>query len=57
MISTQDDSYDLILVMDSTNYANILALTTTELQRNRIKLILKYVTAGQNQAVLYPYSQ
>ena len=49
------DYYDLILVMDSSNYANILAMTSTELHRDKIKLILNYVTSGQNQAVPDPY--
>ena len=47
--------YDLILVMDSANYNDALALTTSKSQADKIKLILNYVNPGRNQAVPDPY--
>jgi len=49
------DYYDLIPVMDSSNYNNVKALATSKSQLDKIKLILNYVNPGRNQAVPDPY--
>jgi len=49
------EEFDLILVMDSSNYQNVMALATNKIQENKIKLILNYVTPAQNRAVPDPY--
>jgi len=49
------DRFDLILVMDSSNYQNAKALCSDKKQEDKIKLILNYVYPGQNMAVPDPY--
>lgn len=49
------DYYDLILVMDSANYQHVKNMATTDLQADKIKLILNYVNPGRNEAVPDPY--
>ena len=41
------DKFDLIFAMDRSNYQNILRLTKTDEQRERVKLILEFTGAGQ----------
>ena len=49
------ERFDLILAMDSSNYSNILKLTTTEVQKSKVKLILNYLYPNENRAVPDPY--
>jgi len=53
--STDFDRFDLILVMDSSNYTNVKNLATGEEEVGKIKLIMNYVSPGQNQNVPDPY--
>ena len=47
--------YDLILAMDSSNYRDIISLTSDKNHIDKIKLILNYVYPGRNMAVPDPY--
>jgi len=49
------DQFDLILVMDSSNYQNTKNLCRDKNQEDKIKLILNYVYPEQNLAVPDPY--
>lgn len=49
------ESFDLILAMDSSNYNDILRLTTTETQKRKVKLILNYLYPNENRGVPDPY--
>jgi protein-tyrosine phosphatase len=49
------DVFDIIYVMDSSNYNNVIALSRTESDRLKVKLILNELTPGQNHAVPDPY--
>ena len=49
------EEFDLILAMDSSNYSNILSLTTTEQQKSKVKLILNYLYPNENRGVPDPY--
>jgi protein-tyrosine phosphatase len=54
---TKDDleDFDIIYVMDSSNYQNVCAMANTEAEKEKIKLIMNEVTPGQNQEVPDPY--
>lgn len=47
--------FDLILAMDSNNYNDITSLTTSEEDKDKVKLILNYLYPGKNMAVPDPY--
>lgn len=47
--------FDLILVMDSSNYQNVKSICDNERQYHKIKLILNYVYPDENRAVPDPY--
>lgn len=49
------NEYDLILVMDSSNYKDVMDLCDTDMQRDKVKLIMNYVYPGKNIAVPDPY--
>jgi len=49
------DEFDLILVMDSSNYQSARSLCTDKIHEDKIKLILNYVYPEQNMAVPDPY--
>lgn len=49
------DAFDLIYVMDSENYNNVLALCEREEQRAKVKMIMNEVQPGYNMAVPDPY--
>jgi len=49
------DRFDLILAMDASNYQNIIALATTESQKEKVKMIMNYLYPGQNRVVPDPY--
>jgi len=54
-VSSDLDKFDLILVMDSSNFQNARSLCTDKSQEDKIKLILNYVYPEQNMAVPDPY--
>lgn len=49
------DNYDLILAMDSSNYRDIERLTSTEVQRGKLKMIMNYAQPDRNINVPDPY--
>ncbi len=49
------DRFDLILVMDSSNYQNVINLARNESDREKVKILLNYTYPGQNRAVPDPY--
>ncbi len=49
------DYYDLILVMDSSNYNDVIHLSQDKNHHDKIKLILNFVNPGQNRSVPDPY--
>lgn len=49
------DHFDLILAMDSSNYQDILRLCTSEIQKNKVKLLMNYPFPSKNMAVPDPY--
>ena len=51
------DEFDLILVMDKSNLSNVLALASTEEQKDKVKLLREFdVTAGSEAEVPDPYN-
>lgn len=49
------DRYDLILVMDSSNYQDVLRLAKTEEHRKKVELIMNFAAPGRNKNVPDPY--
>ena len=54
LIAKDLTDFDLILVMDSSNYNNVIALATNE-QKTKVKLILNYLYPNENRGVPDPY--
>ena len=49
------DTFDIIYVMDSSNYSNILALARTTKDKSKVHLILNELYPNKNMAVPDPY--
>lgn len=49
------EDYDYIFVMDNTNYENVIALTKSDLHKNKVQLILDELFPGENVDVPDPY--
>ncbi len=49
------DAFDVIYVMDSNNYNNVVAMSRSESDQLKVKLILNELYPGKNQAVPDPY--
>ena len=49
------DSFDLIYVMDKSNYSNVMELAVNEKQKEKIKLILNESEPNKNLEVPDPY--
>ena len=49
------DYFDLILVMDSSNYRDVMRLAQNKAQKEKIKMIMNVVQSGYNQNVPDPY--
>lgn len=49
------DTFDLIYVMDASNYSDVLALAKDEEQRTKVKMILNESYPGENRRVPDPY--
>lgn len=47
--------YDLILVMDSMNYQDILIQAISEEEKSKVQLIMNFASPGRNIAVPDPY--
>lgn len=47
--------YDLIYVMDSLNYNNVLNMTNNEQEANKVKMIMNEIEPGKNINVPDPY--
>lgn len=55
-ISKEDlDTFDLIFVMDSSNYQNVQRLVFRKEQKDKIEMIMNLVQPGYNQSVPDPY--
>ncbi len=55
-ITVEDlDYYDIIYVMDTSNYNNVMTMCTSDSQKDKVKLILNEITPGANEAVPDPY--
>ena len=49
------ENFDLIFAMDSTNYQNILKLTSSDALNDKVQLIMNMAKPGFNQNVPDPY--
>ena len=49
------DTFDLIYVMDASNYNNVITLARNEKDRAKVKMILNETMPGENIAVPDPY--
>lgn len=49
------DDFDLIYAMDKTNFDNIISLAETDLQRNKVRMIMNEVYPNENIDVPDPY--
>jgi protein-tyrosine phosphatase len=49
------DNFDYIYVMDSSNYANVIALAKNQEQKNKVKMILNELFPNENVDVPDPY--
>lgn len=47
--------FDLIYVMDSSNYNNVIVLADSEEDKSKVKMLLNEVYPGENMAVPDPY--
>lgn len=55
-LTTADlDDFDVIYVMDSSNYINVVDLCENEIQKAKVQLIMNLVTPNRNIAVPDPY--
>lgn len=54
-IQADFDHFDLILVMDTSNYNNVLHLARSEADKKKVKIILNYLYPNENRAVPDPY--
>lgn len=54
--STSDfNNFDLILVMDSSNYNDVIRLAENQIDKEKVRLILNYSYPNMNMAVPDPY--
>lgn len=49
------DDFDKILVMDSSNYQNVISLARNQADKDKVELILNYLNPNTNQSVPDPY--
>ena len=49
------DRFDVIFVMDYSNYENVIKLARTEEDKNKVRLILNQIYPNENQSVPDPY--
>ena len=56
LFNKQDfEKYDLILVMDSSNYRDVLRQAETDEQRTKVEFIMNFVHPNENRNVPDPY--
>lgn len=53
--NTDLDTFDLVLVMDKSNYKDILHFAKTDEQRQKVKLIMNFARPNSNEVVPDPY--
>jgi len=53
--ATDFDAFDYILVMDSSNYDNVIELAKTEEQKRKVEMILNHLFPNENVDVPDPY--
>lgn len=53
--TTDFDDFDVIFVMDSSNYSDILSLAKKDTHRNKVKMIMNEIEPGKNINVPDPY--
>jgi protein-tyrosine phosphatase len=49
------EEFDRIYVMDQSNYQNVISLSTSDMQRKKVALLLNASYPGSNKAVPDPY--
>ena len=49
------DRFDLILVMDSSNYRDVIRYTVSKDQEEKVQLIMNFLSPGRNENVPDPY--
>ena len=49
------DEFDVIYAMDTNNYAHLISLTSSEKERNKIRMILNEINPNAYQSVPDPY--
>ncbi len=49
------EDFDLIIAMDAQNYQDICALSSSEVEKKKVKMLLNYSYPGENRAVPDPY--
>jgi protein-tyrosine phosphatase len=54
-VESDFENFDLIYVMDQSNYRDVLALCTTDNHRSKVRFLLNELNPGSNQAVPDPY--
>jgi protein-tyrosine phosphatase len=53
---TDFDRFDVVYVMDNSNYENVLRLARNENDKNKVKMILNEIYPNQNHDVPDPYT-
>lgn len=48
-------TFDHIMVMDSSNYQDVIQLSGSEAEKEKVELIMNFSSPGQNRAVPDPY--
>lgn len=49
------DDFDIIFVMDSSNYQNVMKLTRNQSDKDKVRLIMNELNSGMNESVPDPY--
>ena len=49
------DVFDFVLVMDRSNYNDVMRLTSTENQKSKVKLLMDFAFPDENREVPDPY--
>jgi protein-tyrosine phosphatase len=49
------DEFDIIYAMDTNNYAHLVSLASSEIERNKIRMILNEINPNAYQSVPDPY--
>lgn len=49
------DDFDIIFVMDSSNYQNVMKLARNQSDKDKVRLIMNELNSGMNESVPDPY--